>query len=217
MKSFIHVSPRITAIVLLHETLHEKGKWTALLFTMIALLSRWCFQSHTIVSHNCPTFKLSPVRTIIIFNISPKPSWFNPCCLCCHSTRHYCGHQVVRAAPQSSRPLTLPYPSCSAGDRRTCATSTVGGTGKSLQIDRLSAGVLWSNLLLNLALGFLPGCQVNMSDLGKETFGEVWNGTERETAVEGWGAQMVVHCTLVGKHKQCTCSMFAGSVMCMAQ
>lgn len=88
--------------------------------------------------------------------------------------------------------------------KRMCHVHRRGGMDRSLQIDRVPAGVLWSNLLLNLALGFLLGCQVNMRDLGKETFGKVCNAVRMR---EAEGAQVVVRCPLMEKHSQCTWRM----------
>lgn len=164
-KYVIHVSPRITTIVLL--IVFDDMPVRALLFTMIASFST-LIQSHI---SNCPTFKLSPVLTII--SIFPKPSLLNPRCLCAASLHHTAVDiRWCEQLPSHHGHQHLRIPAAQRVDRRTCAVSTVG---KILQIDRLSAGVLWSNLPLNLALSFLLGCQVNMSDMGKETFGEVWN------------------------------------------
>lgn len=80
----------------------------------------------------------------------------------------------------------------------------------SLQRDRLSAGVLRANLLLSLALGFLLGCQVNMSDFGQRNLRRGLESTQYETAVAKWGAQIVVHCPPVKKHSQCTLQEVCG-------
>lgn len=62
-----------------------------------------------------------------------------------------------------------------------------------------SAGVLSSNLLLSLAPGPLPGCQVDMWDLSKETFRRsLEQGSTAGCGLTSSGQTPAVHCINAG-------------------